>query len=75
MDNVLSKEQLRVELRRKCAEAGSQMKWAAENNVSPQCVSDFLRGRKGRGVYIARALGYTLDTIYVPMNKEEPNVQ
>jgi len=58
-------DDVRKMLRKKCAEAGSQVAWAEANKVSAAYVSDVLVERREPGPAILDALGLRAETHYV----------
>jgi hypothetical protein len=54
---ILSDEKIRAELRKACAEAGTQKAWADSHGISCSYVTDVLLGRRGPGKAILDALG------------------
>jgi DNA-binding transcriptional regulator YdaS (Cro superfamily) len=53
----MTPDEVRALLRKACAKAGSQKAWADAVNLSPQYVSDVLKGRLQPADNIAAALG------------------
>lgn len=66
MPKTLDIWELRSLLREACKSAGGQKTWAETNHVSPQYVSDVLKGRRDPGSSICEALGYRKRVEYVP---------
>lgn len=62
---------IRKALAAACADAGSQDTWAKTNSVSPQYVTDVLKGRKPPGESITRALGYRRRVVYDIWEEQE----
>ena len=54
---ITEKELLKI-LRKACKEAGSQRKWALDHKMSPAHVNDVLKGNRGPGDKILKALEY-----------------
>ena len=52
-----------------CRAAGTQAKWASANGVSPQYVSDVLRGHRVPGDRLLRRLGLRREITYVPVDE------
>ncbi|MCJ2040826.1 hypothetical protein MKK55_18000 [Methylobacterium sp. J-059] len=53
-----------------CMASGTRAKWASANGVSPQYVTDVLKGRRAPGDSILRGLGLARDVVYVPRQPE-----
>ena len=54
-------------LRAECETEGGQRPWAAKHGVSPQFVSDLLRGRRNISERVAEALGYRAEIVFYPI--------
>lgn len=54
----ITNDKLRNLLKKSCKEAGSQRKWAMENDFSAAYVGDVLKGNRDPGDKIGKALGY-----------------
>jgi hypothetical protein len=57
MKTVYRFDQVLDMLREAIAQVGSQYQWATKYKLSPQYVSDVLRGRRNMGPAILKALG------------------
>lgn len=51
-------------LRAECAQVGSQYQWATKYKLSPQYLSDVLKGRRNVGPAILKALELEAVTLY-----------
>ena len=58
-------EDIREMLREAIKKAGNQKRWAELAGVSPQYVSDVLKGRREPGESIAKMFGYKSITLYI----------
>jgi hypothetical protein len=56
-------------LKKRCEEAGSQRAFAANNEISPQYITDVLRGKREPGAMILEALG--LEKVVFYREKEQ----
>lgn len=70
MARALREEDVIDRLRAACAGAGGQARWAAQAGVSAAYVSDVLKGNRGPGETVLRALGLQRDVRYVPRAPE-----
>jgi len=52
-----------------CKEVGGQKTWADSNKVSPQYVHDVINGRRLPGKSIAKALGFSVQRVFVAEQK------
>lgn len=59
-----SSDRVLHDLRKACADAGSQSAWAEANEVSPAYVSDVLNRRRDLADSILSALGYERVVLY-----------
>lgn len=55
---MITDNELLQKLCQACKKAGSQRKWALENELSPQYVNDVLNGSRKLSDKIGKALGY-----------------
>lgn len=55
-------------LRARCAQAGSQAKWARENGLSQTYVNEVLRGSRQPGAKLLKALGMKAVVDYREIN-------
>lgn len=63
---------VRSHLARRVEAAGGQKQFAELAGVSPQYVCDCMNGRREIGKSIARVLGYEPVTMYLPVEKNDP---
>lgn len=61
---LLDDRQIIQRLRKACVEAGSQKAFAKKHGVTPQQISDIMRGQVKVSQSIARALGCNRRTVY-----------
>ncbi len=54
---MLTREQVVQRLEKACKDAGSQNLWAKANGISQSYVSDVIRGNRGVGDLMLKALG------------------
>jgi len=64
MKKTLTKPDVIALLRKRCAEAGSQRKFAQQHGISPQYVADVLSGNREPGEKILAAIGVHRETRY-----------
>lgn len=64
MKSIYRLDQVLDMLREAIAQVGSQYQWATKYKLSPQYVSDVLRGRRNMGPAILKALGVEAITQY-----------
>lgn len=62
---ILTAEDLRVELSWRCKHAGGLREWARRNGVSAGHVSNVIAGKKGPGESVTGAMGLTRQVVYV----------
>lgn len=69
---MLNIEEMRNLLRSACKTAGSQLAWAKANDISPQFVSDVLKGYRGpsesmlSALHLRRVSGFEFLPDYLP---------
>ena len=68
----ITSDELRKILRAACKEAGSQRKWALDNNISPAYVNDVLNGVREPAEKIGKALGYKKMEHWIIRPKPKP---
>lgn len=62
-------DEILIDLRQACNEAGSQAAWADANDVSPAYLSDVLNKRRDISESFAKALGYERVVLYRKVQK------
>jgi hypothetical protein len=65
-------DQLKALLGNRCDQAGSQRAWASQNDISPAHVNDVLKGHRGPGAKILKALGLIKRVDYQKRNDHPP---
>ena len=60
LENIMTDAEVRSLIRAKVKELGSQIAFARLANVSPQYLTDVLKGRRSAGARVLKALGYEL---------------
>jgi hypothetical protein len=69
--SAITEKQLRQLLEQDAKEHGGSISaWAAENGITPQAVSAFMRRVQSAGLQIPEALGYRPQTIFIPLKEE-----
>lgn len=58
-------------LRKSCAAAGGQSKWAVAHGISPQYVSDVLNARKDPSDRLLAAIGLRRVVAFAPITQKE----
>lgn len=65
MKKQLTLDDVTALLKRRCQEAGSQRAFAIDNDISPQYITDVLRGKREPGKMVLDALGLQKVVFYI----------